>query len=78
MLELDDLAIRELSHYGFLGGHPSKSQLRNPMAGFVKISQYNIMNSFILKRGVLGNCESEIIKKLIMNTSLERIPEIPK
>jgi hypothetical protein len=36
MLELDDLAISELSHYGFLGGHPSKSQLRNPMAGFVK------------------------------------------
>jgi hypothetical protein len=36
------------------------------------------MNSFILKRGVLGNCESEIIKKLIMNTSLEEIPEIPK
>ena len=48
MLELDDLAISKLSYYGFLGGHPSKSQLRNPMAGFVKISQCEIMNSFIL------------------------------
>jgi hypothetical protein len=31
-----DLAINEVSHYGFLRGHSSISELKDPMIGFRK------------------------------------------
>jgi hypothetical protein len=40
-----DLAIREVSHYGFLKGHSSIGQLKDPTVGFKKRIQKNKMNS---------------------------------
>jgi hypothetical protein len=42
-----DLAISEVFHYGFLRGHPSISELKDPMVGFKKRIQKNKMNSLI-------------------------------
>jgi hypothetical protein len=42
-----DLAISEVSHYGFLRGHSSISELKDPIVGFKKIIQKNKMNSLI-------------------------------
>jgi hypothetical protein len=42
-----DLAISEVSHYGFLRGHSSISELKDSMVGFKKRIQKNKMNSLI-------------------------------
>jgi hypothetical protein len=42
-----DLAIGEVSHYGFLRGHSSISYLKDPMVEFKKRIQKNKMNSLI-------------------------------
>jgi hypothetical protein len=42
-----DLAISEVSHYGFLRGHSSISQLKDPIVGFKKKVQKNEMNSLL-------------------------------
>jgi hypothetical protein len=42
-----DLAVSEVSHYGFLRGHSSISKLKDPMVGFKKRIQTNKMNSLI-------------------------------
>jgi hypothetical protein len=42
-----DLAISEVSHYGFLRGHSSVSELKDPTIGFKKRIQKNKMNSLI-------------------------------
>jgi hypothetical protein len=42
-----DLAISEVSHYGFLRGHSSISELKDPMVKFKKRIQRNKMNSLI-------------------------------
>jgi hypothetical protein len=44
-----DLAISEVSQYGFLRGHSSISKLKDPMVGFKKRIQKNKMNSLSLK-----------------------------
>jgi hypothetical protein len=46
-----DLAIREVSHYGFLRGHSSISELKDPTVGFKKKVQKIKMNS-LLQEGV--------------------------
>jgi hypothetical protein len=46
-----DLAISEVSHYGFLRGHSSMSKLKNAMVGFKKRIEKNKTNSLI-KEGV--------------------------
>jgi hypothetical protein len=43
--EQNDLAISEVSHYGFLRGHSSLSELKDPTVGFKKRIQKNKMNS---------------------------------
>jgi hypothetical protein len=48
-----DLAISEVSHYGFLRDNSSISQLKDPMVGFKKKVQKNKMNSLAFRRGVL-------------------------
>jgi hypothetical protein len=45
--EHSDLAISEVSHYGFLRGHSSISQLKDPTVGFKKKVQKNKMNSLL-------------------------------
>jgi hypothetical protein len=45
--ELYDLAISEVSHYGFLRGHSSISYLKDPTIGFKKRIQNNKMNSLV-------------------------------
>jgi hypothetical protein len=40
-----DLAISEVSHYGFLRGHSSISEVKDPMVDFKKKVQKNKMNS---------------------------------
>jgi hypothetical protein len=45
--EYYDLTISEVSHYGFLRGHSSISQLKDPTVGFKKKIQKNKMNSLI-------------------------------
>jgi hypothetical protein len=45
-----DLAISEVSHYGFLRGH---SSIKDPTVGFKKKVQNNKMNSLLLRRGIL-------------------------
>jgi hypothetical protein len=47
-----DLAISDVSHYGFLRGNSSMNELKDPMVGFKKRIQKNKMNSLIQK-GVL-------------------------
>jgi hypothetical protein len=42
-----DLAISEISHYGFLRGHSSISKLKDPTVGFKKKVQKNKMNSLL-------------------------------
>jgi hypothetical protein len=42
-----DLAISEVSYYGFLRGHSSISKLKYSMVGFRKRIQKNRMNSLI-------------------------------
>jgi hypothetical protein len=42
-----DLAISEVSHYGFLRGHSSISQLKDPIVGFKKKVQKNEMNNLL-------------------------------
>jgi hypothetical protein len=42
-----DLAISEVSHYGFLRGHSSISELKDPTVGFKKKVQKNKMNSLL-------------------------------
>jgi hypothetical protein len=42
-----DLAICEVSLYGFLRGHSSTSQLIDSRVGFKKVIQKNKMNSLI-------------------------------
>jgi hypothetical protein len=39
--EHSDLAISEVSHYEFLRGHSSISELKDPMVGFKKRIQKN-------------------------------------
>jgi hypothetical protein len=40
-----DLAISEVSHYGFLRGHSSISVLKDPLVGFKKrIQKYKMKN----------------------------------
>jgi hypothetical protein len=48
-----DLAISEVSHYGFLRGHSSITELKDPMVGFKKRIKRIKMNSLLLRRGVL-------------------------
>jgi hypothetical protein len=47
MFEHYDLAISEVSHYGFLRGHSSISELKDPTVGFKKKVQKNKMNSLL-------------------------------
>jgi hypothetical protein len=42
-----NLGISEVSHYGFLRGHSSISQLKDPIDVFKKRIQKNKMNSLI-------------------------------
>jgi hypothetical protein len=42
-----DLAISEVSHYGFLRGNSSISKLKDPMVGFKKKFQKIKMNSLL-------------------------------
>jgi hypothetical protein len=42
-----DVAISEVSHYGFLREHSSISYIKDPMVGFKKRIQKNKMNSLI-------------------------------
>jgi hypothetical protein len=42
-----DLAISEVSHYGFLRGHSSISELKDPTVGFKKRIKKNKMNNLI-------------------------------
>jgi hypothetical protein len=42
-----DLGISEVSHYGFLRGHSSISQLKDPTVGFKKRIFKNKMSSLI-------------------------------
>ena len=42
-----DLAIREVHRYGFLRGHLSRSQLKDPMVGFKIRIQKVKMDSFL-------------------------------
>jgi hypothetical protein len=46
-----DLAIIEVSHYGFLRGHSLKNKLKDPMVGFKKIIEKIKINS-LLQEGV--------------------------
>jgi hypothetical protein len=45
--EYYDLAISEVSNYGFLRGHSSIIHLKDPTVGFKKKVQKNNMNSLI-------------------------------
>jgi hypothetical protein len=42
-----DIAISEVFHYGFLRGHSSINQLKDPTIGFKKIIQKNKKNSLL-------------------------------
>jgi hypothetical protein len=42
-----DLAINKVSHYGFLRGHSSISELKDPTVRFKKRIQKNKMNSLL-------------------------------
>jgi hypothetical protein len=45
--EHSDLAISEVSHYGFLKGHSSINQLKDPLVGLKKKIQNNKMNCLL-------------------------------
>jgi hypothetical protein len=59
-----DLAIIEVSHYEFLRGHPSISQLKDPTVGFKKRIQKNKLNSLLSEGVFWGSFDLEIIKEL--------------
>jgi hypothetical protein len=42
-----DLAISDVSHYGFLRGHSSTSYLKDPTVGFKKKVQENKIDSLL-------------------------------
>jgi hypothetical protein len=59
-----DLAIREVSHDGFLGGHSSITEPKDRTVGFKRKVQ-KIKKNCLLSEGVIsGNFELEIIKEL--------------
>jgi hypothetical protein len=60
-----DLAISEVSHYEFLRGHSSISQLKDHMLDSRKESKKYKMNSLLSEGVFWGNFELEIIKELL-------------